>query len=129
MREEPLLPSAIHGIPTSVTGLSDQQVVKLSEGPILAMDLDDKLGFWELLHSWGGKWMWKGIEASQDTRYNMTWVTEGMTSTPLIWVTDSLYNRKKVINLCKVGWIIFCTKPGFRLTGTFWKKSISASSF
>jgi hypothetical protein len=55
MREEPLLPSAIHGIPTSVTGLSDQQVVKLSEGSVLATDPDDKLGFWELLHSWGGK--------------------------------------------------------------------------
>jgi hypothetical protein len=36
MWEEPLSPLAIQGIPTSVTGLSDQQVVKLSEGPALA---------------------------------------------------------------------------------------------
>jgi hypothetical protein len=45
MREEPLLSLAIHGIPTSVTGLSNQQVVKLSEGPVLATDPDDNLGF------------------------------------------------------------------------------------
>ncbi len=36
MWEEPLLPSVIHGIPTSVTGLLDQQVAKLSKGPVLA---------------------------------------------------------------------------------------------
>ncbi len=57
MWQEPLLPSVIHGIPTSVTSLSDQQVVKLSKEPVLAKDPDDKLDFWEFLHSWGGKWM------------------------------------------------------------------------
>jgi hypothetical protein len=119
MREEPLLLLAIHGIPTSVTGLSDQQVVKLCKGPVLAMDPDDKLGFCELLHSWGGKWMWEGIEAVQDTPYDMTCVAGGMTNTSLIWVTDGSYDRKKAINLCRVRWIIFCTKTGFRLTGTF----------
>ena len=87
MQEEPLLPSVIHGIPTSVTSLSDQQVVKLSKGPVFAKDPDDKLGFWEFLHSWGGKWMWEGIEAGQDMPYNMTWVMEGMTNNSLIWVT------------------------------------------
>jgi hypothetical protein len=72
MQEEPLLPSVIHGIPTSVTGSSDQQVVKLSKGPVLAKGLDDELIFWELLHSWRGKWMWEGIEAGEDTQYDMT---------------------------------------------------------
>ncbi len=47
----------------------------------------------------------------------------------LICVMDSLYDRKKAIDLCWVGWIIFCTKTGFRLTGTFWEKSTSASLF
>jgi hypothetical protein len=47
----------------------------------------------------------------------------------LVWATDGSYNRKKVIDLCGVGWIIFCTKTGFRLTGTFWEKSNSASSY
>jgi hypothetical protein len=52
-----------------------------------------------------------------------------MMNASLIWVTDSLYDRKKAIYLCRVGWIIFCTKTGFCLTGTFWEKSISASLF
>jgi hypothetical protein len=47
----------------------------------------------------------------------------------LIWVTDGSYNRKKAIDLCGVGWIIFCTKTGSRLTGTFREQSNSASSY
>ena len=39
------------------------------------------------------------------------------------------YDRKKVIDLCGVGWIIFCTKTGYRLTSAFWEKSNSASSY
>ncbi len=54
------------------------------------------------------------IEAGQDTPDDMTWVAEGMTKNSLIWVTSGLYNRKKAIDLCGVGWIIFCTKTGFR---------------
>jgi hypothetical protein len=73
--------------------------------------------------------MWEGIEADKDTPYNMTWVAEGMTNNSLILITDSSYNRKKAIDLCGEGWIIFCTKTCFRLTDTFWEKSILASTF
>ena len=52
-----------------------------------------------------------------------------MTNNSLIWVTDSLCDRKMAIDLCGVGWIIFCTKTGFCLTGTFWEKYILASLF
>jgi hypothetical protein len=65
----------------------------------------------------------------QGLPYVMSWVAEGMTNNSLVWVTDSSYDRKKAINLCGVGWIIFCTKTGFRLTGTSWEKSNSASSY
>jgi hypothetical protein len=47
--------------------------------------------------------MWEGIEAGQDTTYDMTWVAEGMINASLIWVTDGSYNRKKAIDLCGVG--------------------------
>ncbi len=60
MQEESLLPSVIQGIHTSVISLSDQQVVKLSEGPALAKVPDKTMDFWEYLYSWGGKWMWEG---------------------------------------------------------------------
>jgi len=49
MREEPLSPSVIQGIPTSVTSFSDQQVVKLSKGPALAKAPDETINFWEFL--------------------------------------------------------------------------------
>jgi hypothetical protein len=110
MQEEPLLPLAIQGIPTSITGLSDQQVVKLFEGPALAKAPDKTIDFWEFLYSWGGKWMWKGIEAGKDLSYDMSWVAEGMGNNSLVWVTDGSYNKKKAINLCGVGWIIFVPK-------------------
>jgi hypothetical protein len=73
--------------------------------------------------------MWEEIEAGKDLPYNMSWVAEGMTNNSLVWVTDGSYNKKKAINLCRVGWIIFCTKTGFRLAGTFWEKSNLASSY
>jgi hypothetical protein len=55
MREEPLSSLVIQGIPTSVSGLSDQQVVKLSKRPALAKVPDKMMDFWEFLYSWGGK--------------------------------------------------------------------------
>jgi hypothetical protein len=51
-----------------------------------------------------------------------------MESNTLTWVTDGLYDRKRAADLCGVGWIIFCSKTGQRLTGTFWERSPSASS-
>jgi hypothetical protein len=110
MQEEPLLPSVIQGIPTSVTGFSDQQVVKLSEGPALVKAPDKMMDFWEFLYSWGGKLMWEGIEAGKDSPYDMSWVAEGMTNNSLAWVADGSYDRKKANDLCGVGWIIFVPK-------------------
>ena len=73
--------------------------------------------------------MWQGINNDQDTKSHMTWVAEGMTHNSLIWVTDGSYNRKKAQELSGVGWIIFCTRTGLRLTGTFWKKSTWANLY
>ncbi len=129
MREEPLSPLVIQGIATSVTSLSDQQVVKLSKGLALAKVPDKAMDFWEFFYSWGGNWMWEGIETGKDLPYNMSWVAEGMTNNSLVWVMDSSYDKKKAIDLCRVGWILFCTKTGFCLTDTFWEKSNSASSY
>ena len=95
MREAPLLPPVIQGIPTSVTGYTIQWVVKLSKGPALAKSVNKRLDFWEVLYSWGGQWMWEGIEASQELPYDMSWVAEGMKNHTLIWVVDGSYNRKK----------------------------------
>ncbi len=73
--------------------------------------------------------MWEGIEEDQATKEDVTWIAEGMKINTLIWVTDGSYNRKKAKDLSGVGWIIFCTKTGLQLTGTFWEKSNTASSY
>jgi hypothetical protein len=52
-----------------------------------------------------------------------------MKSNTLIWVTDGSYDQKKVADLSVVGWIIFCSKTGLRLTGTFWERSPEASLY
>ncbi len=52
-----------------------------------------------------------------------------MTSNTLVWVTDGLYDQKRAADLSGVGWIIFCSKTGLRLTGTFWERSPAASSY
>jgi hypothetical protein len=110
-------------------GLSDQKVVKLSEGPALAEVPEEIMNFWEFLYSWGGTWMWDGIDDDQATKGDVTWIAEGMKNNLLTWVTDGSYNRKKAKELSGVGWIIFCTKTDLQLTGTFWEKSNMASSY
>ncbi len=129
VREAPLLSMVIQGIPTSITGSTAQWVVKLSKGPALAKASNKRLDFWEFLYSWVGKRMWEGIKASQGLLYGMTWVAEEMKNYTLIWVTDGSYDRKKAIDLCGVGRIIFCTKTGSCLTGTFWEQSNSTSAY
>jgi hypothetical protein len=40
------------------------------------------------------------------------------------------YDWKRAADLCGVGWIIFCSKTGLRLTaGTFWERSPVAISY
>ena len=73
--------------------------------------------------------MWEGIEAGQGLPCDMTWVAEGIKNYTLIWVTDGSNDRKKAIDLCGVGWIIFYTKTGSCLTGTFWEQSNLASLY
>jgi hypothetical protein len=129
MQEEHLSPSIIQGVPNSVTSFSAQQVIKLSEGPALAKAVEATPDFWELLYSWGWTWMWEGMEAGKDSPDDISWMADGLKNSSLIWVTDGSYDRKKAKDLCGIGWIIFCTNTGFRLTGTFWEKSTSASLY
>jgi hypothetical protein len=78
MREEHLSPSIIQGVPTSVTSFSAQQVIKLSEGPALVKAVEETPDFWELLYSWGGTWMWEGMEAGKDSPDNISWIADGL---------------------------------------------------
>ncbi len=73
--------------------------------------------------------MWEDIDFKQDTAQDLTWFVEGMQNITLVWTTDGSYDRKWGADLSGVGWIIFCTKTGLCMTGTFWEKSPSATSF
>jgi len=127
--EEDLPTTFKRGPPISVLTYTNIKVNKLSEGvpfakgPLLPTD------FWEFLDTWGGTWMWESIDNSQQSKHNLSWLVEGMESNTLTWVTDGLYDRKRAADLCGVGWIIFCSKTGLHLTGTFWERSTLASSY
>ncbi len=65
--------------------------------------------------------MWEVIEPVKETLVDISWMVDGLKNGSLIWVTNGSYNQKKAKDLCGVGWMIFCTNTGFRLTGTFWE--------
>jgi hypothetical protein len=73
--------------------------------------------------------MWEDIDFTQTTTHDLQWIAKGMKDNTLVWTTDGSYDRKKAVDLSVVGWIIFCKDSGLRMTGTFWEKSPSASSF
>ena len=127
--EEPLPPKLDHGAPISVTGFTTRRVVKLSTGPSLATEANALMSFWDFLYSWGGTWMWETIEPGTDNKADVQWMVDGLRNGSLIWATDGSYDRKRASDLCGVGWMVFCTKTGFRLTGAFWERSSSASSY
>ena len=118
--KEPLLPNIDHGLPISVAGLAKQQVVKLSTAHIR---------FWDFLYSWGGTWMWEVMEYGKDTPVDIQWLVDGLCNGTSIWATDGSYDRKKAADLCGLGWMVYCTNTGFRVTGTFWERSTSASLY
>ena len=108
--DEPITTEFIKGTPTSVSGLTTQLVTTLSERPTVAEETE-------------------GVEPGNGSPSDMSWITYGLTLGSLIWVTDGSYNRKRASDLSRVGWIIFCKSTGFRITGSFWERSLSATLY
>jgi hypothetical protein len=73
--------------------------------------------------------MWEGVEDSQATKHDLSWLIQGMETNTLIWVIDGSYDRKRASVISGVGWIIFCQMTGKRLVGSFWEKSPLASLY
>jgi hypothetical protein len=112
----------MEGAPTSVIVLPTNSVNKLQEGPPLVLLQTNSISFWDYIAKWGRTWMWEGINATQRTKEDTTWIAEGMQEGTLIWTTDGSYNRKGVADLSGVSWIIFCKWTRLRLTGLFWER-------
>ncbi len=118
-----------HGVSTLVEVLSSNKVNEFQEGSELPADTPTNLSFSEYISTWGGSWMWEDIDDSQTTNTCASWIAEGLKAETLIWTTDGSHDRKRAANLSGVGWNIFCKKTGLWLTGSFWEKSPTKSSF
>jgi hypothetical protein len=129
LSNKPIATGFIKGAPTSVSSLTVQLVTKLSEGLTLGEETEKEMDFWEFLCSWGGVWMWEGVEPGNGSSLDMSWIAVGLTLSSLIWVTDGSYNRKRASDLSGVGWIIFYKSMGFCITGSYWERSISATLY
>ncbi len=117
------------GHSVSVQGLEETHVNELNIGPTLARGPQQPNNFWDFLRTWGGEWMWEGVEDGQATKHDLSWLVQGMESNTLLYVTDGSYDRKRAPVLSGVGWIIFCQTTGKWLFGSFWEKSSSASFY
>jgi hypothetical protein len=71
--------------------------------------------------------MWEVIKTGKDIPEDVSCIVDGLCNGSLIWTTDGSSDWKKAVDLCGVGWMIFCTNTGFQLTGTFWEQSSLAS--
>jgi hypothetical protein len=72
--------------------------------------------------------MWAVLEYGKDTPEDLQWLVDSLCNGTSVWATDGSYDQKRAADLCGVGWVVYCTNTGFRLTGTFWERSSSASS-
>jgi hypothetical protein len=118
------------GIPTSVTtAFSEATVTKHNEGPLLVKGPKQPADFWQFLASWGGEWMWEGIDDNQITKHDLTWLVDGMKNKTVTWVTDGSYDKLRAADLSGIGWVLLCTRTGKRLTGWCWERSITANSY
>ena len=73
--------------------------------------------------------MWEVMEPGKDTLADIQWIVDGLHNGSSIRATDGSYDRKKAVDFCGVGWMIFCTNTDIRLTSTFWERSTSASLY
>ena len=82
-------------------------------------DTEKEMDFWEFLRSWAGEGrMWEDVEPGNNSPSDMSWIMDGLTLGWLIRQEEGEW-----------GWIIFCKSTRFCITGSFWERSISATSY
>ena len=67
--EEDLLPTFKRGAPTSILTFTNTKVTKLNECAPLATGPLLPTNFWDFFDTWGGTWMWEGIDDSQQSKH------------------------------------------------------------
>ena len=87
---------------------------KTTPGP-RTKEMQDK-GFWAHLEKMGGGWMWEDIK---NTSSDMRWVVNPLVDGTGIMVTDGSYVREMYPDISGAGWILFCTRTGNKISGSF----------
>ena len=82
--EEHFSPVTDVGQPISVIGMSVSQVTKLSIGTAIDNPKEASTGFWESLHSLGGRWMWDKIESGKGTLADVLWIADSLRNVSLV---------------------------------------------
>ena len=116
----------VSGQPCTVVELNTESVLLQCSGPELARDSSTTTTFWDYLRSWGGDWMWDGI---QDEHQDISWLVEGLRNGTLICVTDGSYDRNIAPDISGAGFLLCCTKARRQLRANFYERSQSASSY
>ena len=68
-------------------------------------------------------------EDIENTSPSMRWAVEALRQGTGIMVTDGSYARETHPDISGAGWILFCTKTGHKISGSFWEKSPHAGSY
>ena len=84
--------------------------------------------FWEILHEWGGEWMWEHVSDKVKAE-DCSWLVEGLSKGTLVWCADGSYKRKTDPDVAGVGWVVECRSCGRRLEGFFYEVSDDANAY
>jgi hypothetical protein len=114
------------GNPASVTSINETSIRYLGFGPPFAVSAQQPDDFWQYLFTWGGEWMWDGVE---DPQQDLQWLVDGLKNGTLLCVTDGSYHKKLAPTVSGAGWLICCTSAHKMLRGNFYEISPSASSY
>ena len=124
-------PEAVHlnigkGLPCSV-GIKDNNIVLLLNiGPHQVEEAHAAKTFIELLQSRGGAWMWNNVRNSGE---DFGWVLAALEQGTCIWVVDGSFMEELRTDVSGEEWVLYCTRTGHKLSGSFYKESAQAGSY
>ena len=88
---------------------------------------EETQSFLERLKSWGGAWMWEGLNLNDNE--DISWVAESLKNKSIVCVTDGSYMKEFAPDLCSAGWIVLCKQTGQKICGHLVERSPDASSY
>ena len=92
-------------IPAYILKLSQERELRQEIGPHLASIGFGSASFWELLRSFGGKWMWEDIKKEET---NVEWIQDALETGTFVCITAGSYNREKAKTVSSSEWITVC---------------------